>query len=117
MDTFKAFAMGRAATISGNSQKIFDWNKAAQILKDKKAKYAEAGLEGDWEYTGGTILLDGKPFIKDNVYTYLSSNWATPQLELDGETIDCFIYEDDNPNNWDSGTYWPQSALDIFNKK
>ena len=33
---------------------VFDWNKAAQIIKERGATNASAGLSGDWEYTGGT---------------------------------------------------------------
>lgn len=117
MDTLGAFAMGEAARKAGNGQRIFDWNKAAKIIKERNAEYAEAGLSGDWEYTGGTILDDGKPVLRENSYTYLSSNWATPQLQIDGETIDCFIHDNENPDNWDAHTFWPKSALVILNDK
>lgn len=107
--------MGKAATEAGNKQMIFDWHKAAQLIKERKPKIASAGLASDWEYTGGEIYTeDAGPLSKENSYTYLSSNWATPELDLDGEIIPCFVTEDNNPENWNSGTFWPESALKIL---
>lgn len=57
------------------------------------------------------ILEDGKPCT--NSYTYLASTWATPQIEIDGEFIDCYRMESEVPG-WDSGTKWPESALAIL---
>ncbi len=108
-----AMARGRAALAAGARSRVFDWKKAAALIMERKATTAGAGLKSDWEYTGGTIWSDGKPVPQEETYTYLSSNWATPELEIDGEIIDCWIYEDDSPG-WDSGTYWPQEALDII---
>lgn len=111
MDTMSAFMMG--VINRGKEPKVFDWDKAAQILRERKAQYAEAGLLDDWECTGGTILEDGKP-VK-NSYTYLASKWATPALELeDGETIECYRMQSEVPI-WDAHTRWPKSALAIFN--
>jgi hypothetical protein len=109
MDTFKAFALGEANR--GNEMKVFDWNKAARLIKEQKVNYASAGLSGDWEYTSGNILENGEPNFDD--YTYLASTWATPEIVIDGEFIDCYVME--SQTEWDSGTKWPQSALDILN--
>jgi len=113
MDTASAFAMGDANR--NKELMVFDWNKAAQLIKESGAKDAAAGLSGDWEYTGGPILKDGKPVPKEDTYTFLSSTWATPELELDyDDEIDCYIMQSES-DGWDSDTYWPQSALDILN--
>lgn len=109
MDTMMAFAMGNANR--GKKQMVFDWKKAARLIKKRGAKHAAAGLAGDWGYTGGDILRDGKPIPRSDTYTFLASTWATPELEIDGETIDCWTYT----SRWNSGTYWPKSALDILN--
>lgn len=111
MDSWSAMMRGQAAKAAGNRQRVFDWDKAARIIRDRKPRTAGAGLESDWEYTGGTIYADGAPVTDE--YTYLSSNWATPELEIDGETIDCWRYEDETPG-WDSDTKWPESALAIL---
>lgn len=102
-----AFAMGEANR--GKPSMVFDWDKAATIIKERGAKSASAGLSGDWEYTGGEILTDGKPNTDE--YTYLASTWATPELEIEGEYIDCFTTE---KPEWDAGTKWPESALNIL---
>lgn len=109
MDTMSAFAMGEANR--DKPVKVFDWDKAAQIIKDRGCKNASAGLRGDWEYTGGDILEDGA--IPNYHYTYLASTWATPELEVDGEIIDCYKMQSET-EGWDSGTFWPESARKIL---
>lgn len=88
---------------------VFDWDKAAQIIRERQAQEASAGLSGDWECTGGQILEGGKPIDKEDIYTYLASTWATPELEIDGEIIPCFKLQKDTPG-WNSSTFWPESA-------
>lgn len=118
MDTAQAFARNQQAKAAGNRHRVFDWNKAAQILHDRKfdnpVQKAGAGLSGDWEYTGGDIYCDGKPVPQDDTYVYLASSWATPELSVDGELIDCWIYENDS-DGWGPHTYWPESAVAILN--
>jgi hypothetical protein len=93
---------------------VFDWDKAAKLIKEAgKDCVAAAGLENDWEWTGGTIYEDGE--IVTNNDCYLASTWATPELEINGETVECFVYQKDKPE-WDAGTMWCESALNILNK-
>jgi len=40
--------------------KVFDWDKAAQLMKENNATTAAAGLKGDWENTVGVILKEGE---------------------------------------------------------
>lgn len=108
MDTLQALAMSEANR--GKEQMVFDWDKAAQLIKEKGATHASAGLSGDWEWTGGEILIDGK--IPADSYTYLASTWATPELEIDGDVIDCFKMKSET-DGWDSKTFWPDSAKKI----
>lgn len=108
--------MGETARKQGAKQMIFDWHKAAQLIKERKPKTASAGLHADWEYTGGDIYTAEKgPLSKEDTDVYLSSNWATPELDLDGNIIPCYITEEDNPNAWNADTVWPESALAILN--
>ena len=109
MNTLEAFAMGEMNR--GKELMVFDWDKAAQLILEHKATYAAAGLRNDWEYTGGTILLDGKP-VK-NEYTYLASTWAMPEILINDYTIPCYKMQSETPG-WDSDTKWPASALDIL---
>jgi hypothetical protein len=111
MDTLSAFARGEAARASGAQMMVFDWDKAAALIAERKPSVAEAGLSGDWGYTGGTIYQGGKP-VTDS-YTYLASLWATPELELDGERVDCWRYSSGD-QDWNADTKWPKSALRIL---
>ncbi len=112
MDTALAFALGEANR--GNPVRVFDWDKAAKIIKERNPDYASAGLSEDWAWTGGVIYENGKPYKND--YTYLSSTWATPVLNIhteDGiEEIECWVWE--NETKWNAETKWPKSALDIL---
>lgn len=110
METAKACAKNLAAINAGEKPRVFDWDKAAEIIKERGTKEASAGLSQDWEWTGGTILSKGEPVMND--YTYLASNWAIPELEVDGEIIECWKYKEDT--EWDCDTKWPKSALNIL---
>lgn len=97
--------------VCGKEKMVFDWNTAAMLIREKRPEIARAGLCGDWEYTGGTIYKGGKP-VK-NTYTYLASTRAVPELDMDGDIVECFRMEHEVPG-WDSKTKWPKSALDIL---
>lgn len=102
----------RAAVARGESGRVFDWNKAAQIIRERKPQSAAAGLSEDWSYTGGTIYENGAP--TSEYYTYLHSLWATPALVLgDDEEVECWVYLNNAPG-WDEHTKWPSSALAIL---
>lgn len=89
MDTMQAFARGAASR--GKELMVFDWDKAATLIREKNVKEASAGLHSDWEWTAGPILADGEPVPRENTHVYLASTWATPELELDGEDlVDCY---------------------------
>jgi len=108
MDSLSAFARGEVNR--GKPLMVFDWDRAAQIIRDRQAHDASAGLSGDWEWTGGPILADGKPVPREETYVYLASTWATPELDIGGEIIDCWKHTDE----WDAHTFWPPSALAIL---
>jgi hypothetical protein len=120
MDTMKAFGMGMMNR--GKSLMVFDWDKAAKLIKENKPNSASAGLSGDWEYTGGNIYENNSPINREDTYVFLASTWATPELDLDGDILDCYIMEENVPESWVlefgnnySGIYWPKSSLDILN--
>ena len=111
MDTISAFAMGVATR--NKESKVFDWDKAAQLIKESGCHVAEAGLRGDWEWTGGIIYEDG---IVTNDYTYLASTWATPIIVLDDyDEIECYKMKHEVPG-WDADTKWPKSAMEIIER-
>ena len=107
METWKEIAINES-----KNGKVFDWDKAAEIIKERKPETASAGLSEDWFWTAGTIYENGRP-VKSG--TYLSSTWATPVLRLDGEEIVC--YRPKGYNGWNEDTRWPKSALKILNSK
>lgn len=111
MNTLEAFMLGQAS--QGLEAKVFDWDKAATLIKENKPQRAEAGLAGDWEYTGGVIYENGYPVPGEDTYVYLASTWATPQLELDGCVQNCYKMASEVPD-WNENTYWPVSALEIL---
>mgnify|MGYP000851944624 CR=1 FL=1 len=112
MDSSIAFMFGEANR--GKELMVFDWDKAATLIKKRGAKYAAAGLANDWECTGGDILEDGE--IPEDTYTFLASTWATPELDIDGCTIDCYKMQSET-DGWNAETFWPESArLILFGK-
>ena len=109
MDTGLAFMMGELNR--DQEPMVFDWDKAARIIREKKPQEAYAGLDNDLEYTGGFIFDNGEIVTDD--YTFLASTWATPLLFLDGsEGIPCYLME--HETDWDAKTKWPESAIKIL---
>jgi hypothetical protein len=113
MDTTSAAALGKANR--GSRERVFDWDTAARKIKEVKPGVASAGLQSDWEWTGGDIYRDGNPVPREDTYTYLCSNWAIPELSMDDEIEECWIWIDESPN-WGSDTYWPASAISILHE-
>ena len=111
MDTMSAFLRGEASR--NQPLMVFDWHKAAQLIAERRPERASAGLAGDWEWTGGPIYENGAPIPREMTYVYLASTWATPELDMDGETVDCYRMQGDTPG-WDSETYWPDDAKAIL---
>ena len=108
MDTMMAYALGE---LTRNQEcKVFDWDKAAKIIKERDAKDAWAGLNEDYRSTGGMILEDGK-IVKDP-YVFLASTWDIPTLYVGGDEIPCYVME--SQTEWDESTKWPESAVKIL---
>ena len=112
MDTMDACRKGEMNR--DKESMVFDWDKAAREIKKRKAKDAYAGLKDDWEWTGGQILKDGKPYYDD--YTFLSSTWAIPELKIDNETIYCYKMQSELPKQ-NQDTKWTKKSLEILKTK
>lgn len=84
--------------------------KAAERIRETRPSEAGAGLQGDWEWTGGAIWGGEAPVPRDDTYTYLASTWAVPELRLDGILEPCWRWEGESPG-WDAETYWPPEAI------
>ena len=102
---------------NNNPQKAFDWDKAANIIKEEFLNHndliAEAGLQRDWAHTGGVIFEGGKP--TNDSYTHLSSNWAIPTLILSWDNqeqreIECFVIG----GRFHSDSKWDEESLKIL---
>lgn len=95
---------------------VFDWHKAAKLIKKKKATYAHVHLEGS-EVNNGWIFYDGSYEHDEVGVDHLASTWATPMLEIgDEDAIPCFIISDRREGGWDANTMWPDSAKKIIGK-
>lgn len=94
--------------------KVFDWDKAASLIKQCGCTEAEAGLMEDWFWTAVDILEDGKPECSD--YGWLESRWATPVLKIGDTYHECYKNTDEAPE-WNAHTMWPESALKILNEE
>lgn len=100
--------------------KVFDWNKAAQIIMEAPAGSAEAWITGDKSATRGPIFEHGKPYM-GRYKACLASRMGTPVLRLDDEPMECWMDLKDIPREWvypkmDSPLeiWWPNSALRIL---
>lgn len=111
METLEAFRMAVMHTES--KEMVFDWHKAARIIKDRPNETASAGLRGDWEYTGGVIWCDGQPCFDNQDWIFLSSTWAIPELAIGNDVYPCFVFTEDFPQ-WHAHTFWPSSAREII---
>lgn len=116
MDTMQAIMNNLAAQASGAQPRVFDWLKAAEIIRERKPLKAWAGLIEDWWWTADDIYSEGQP--RPDATAYLASNWATPTLSLRfadevREDIPCWRYLKDAPG-WNAGTKWPPEALAVL---
>jgi hypothetical protein len=92
--------------------RVFDWDTAARRIVAEQPDNAGAGLQDDWEWTGGDIYRDGEIVPQEDTYTYLMSTWAVPELALDGIPGSCWVWADES--EWDESTYWPDTARAIL---
>ena len=89
--------------------RVFDWAKAAELIKIHNITDAKAGLKEDWTYTSGDILINGKRPNKNDVYLFLGSEWATPILMDMGthKEYECWRYEETGKfEDW-----WPEDGV------
>ena len=114
MDTAQAILMG--ALNRHRERKVFDWCKAAKIIKSNNPDEVWAGLKGDFENTSGLIYSEGKIIDSYQIGMYLASTWATPviQLLINDEEYEfpCYIMESET--TWNEHTVWPDEAKDII---
>lgn len=93
------------ATKPVGDMKYMDWQKVQQVVNDHPDSVICAGLMEDWNNTIGLIYAKGKYY---NGYVYGCSCWATPIVDVDGEEIECWTYEETpygsgKPHLWGNG--------------
>ena len=67
----------------------------------------------DWTpYDKINLTIDIGELKKEDTYVYLSSSWATPIIDIDGEEFDCWILKGDS--KYESDTYWPSEAENLL---
>jgi hypothetical protein len=93
---------------------VFDWSRAAELIKERNPTLVSAWLDGDFEWTECDIYADGKPVLDG--YTYLASMWAPPTINVDGMRSYCYKLQSEAPD-WDAHTRWPKEALQILEGK
>lgn len=84
--------------LKGIPGKMFDWDKAVDIINDENISNAAIGLAEDWFHTGAKILEDNKPIQKEDMRVFAFSDWATPCLYDYGSDIayECWKKRDDS---------------------
>ena len=107
MDLMEGYMRAQDARSRGAVPKRFDFAKAAQIIKERGAQEARAGLYEDWSMTSGMIFDDGKPVLDHGAY--LSSIWATPVLVIDGDEFECWLQD-----GKDTTHEWPEEVLCVL---
>jgi hypothetical protein len=97
---------------------IFDWNKAARILRERKPSMATAYIGGMREHTEVSIWVNHGPLLGCNAFL-LSHDICGYQPRLDcgaDYATDCAIKINDT-DDWGPDTWWPESAIDILKGK
>lgn len=94
------------ATKPIGNMKYMDWKKVQKVVDEHPNSVIHAGLQEDWNNTSGLIYAKGKYY---DGYVYGCSSWATPIVDVDGEEIECWIYEeteerDGKPTWWGNGS-------------
>lgn len=93
------------ATKPIGEKKFMDWNKVKEVVENHPHSVIYAGLMEDWNNTSGLIFAKGKYY---DGYVFGCSVWATPIVDVDGEEIECWTYEEtkehsDKPIWWGNG--------------
>lgn len=112
MKGYTDFAMGfmgpgAIATKPIGDMKYMDWDKVQKLVDKHPNSVICAGLLEDWGNTSGLIFANGEYY--NGRYIYDRSVWATPIVDIDGEEIECWTYNESKeatgtPGWWGNGT-------------
>lgn len=79
------------ATKPIGEMKYMDWEKVEQIVLEHPNSVIRAGLMEDWGNTSCLIYAKGEYY---DGYVFGASCWATPIVDVDGEEIECWTYDE-----------------------
>jgi hypothetical protein len=103
---------GIRSSQESETHNVFDWVKAAQLIRDRRPLKAVARLAEDIDWTSVVIYCNGA--IVDGGTPFLASSWATPVLVLDDEEIDCFVELIKDDSHYE--LMWPKEARAILSE-
>lgn len=111
MKGYTDFAMGfmgpgAIATKPIGDMKYMDWDKVQKLVDKHPNSVIYAGLLEDWGNTSGLIFANGEYY--NGGYIYDRSVWATPIVDINGEEIECWTYNESKeaagtPGWWGKG--------------
>jgi len=93
---------------------VFDWHKAASIIKNRTPQQASVGLYSDLgytqggrgrsnstsvfaEFTGGHLYFNGAPVKMEDAHSFLVRSRSVPEIEVDGAVEECVIERSKTP--------------------
>lgn len=70
--------------------RVFDWDRAAALIKATGAQTALAGIDKDWLSSSDSIFDDGRARVDSACQAWTENPNMSPCLELDGKRMPCF---------------------------
>ena len=93
---------------------VFDWEKAAEVLRERQPVAASVSFIGKHERTEPVLIYrDGEPTPDPRTFCPYDA-FDKPTLLIDGDEIECFRLEN-TITTWAIDEYWPESARRILN--
>lgn len=70
--------------------RVFDWDRAAALIKATGARTALAGIDKDWVSSSDSIFEDGRARADSACQAWTENPAMSPCLVLDGKRISCY---------------------------
>jgi hypothetical protein len=117
MDTYECIQQCSAAILEGNRPRVLDWEKVARYIIEIGGNcVVYAGIQEDWDNTGG-IIYDHGEVVHNEAYT--TSIWGTPTIVvyIEGRNkridADSIFYKEANEHIHD----WTAESIAILEGK
>ena len=93
---------------------VFDWERAADLLRKRRPRAAYVSMVGKRERSTPVLIYKDGEIVHDSLYGWgYYDAFDTPTLLIDGDEIECFRLEN-TITTWALGDYWPESARRIL---